>query len=101
MPVTKTARRALRVSHRKKAVNDKTRETLEIALRHAKKEKTVKSITTAISQADRAAKKHVIHKNKAARIKSALSKLASKPSAEVKKSKASKPQAKKSSSKKK
>ncbi len=75
MPVTKTAKRALRGSKRKEAVNKITRSNLEIAVRVAKKDKTKKSIQNAISLADRAAKKNLIHKNKAARVKSALSKL--------------------------
>lgn len=75
MPVTKTAKRALRVSHRKKIVNDKTRESYEIAIRVAKKDKTAKAVTEAISTVDRAAKRNVIHKNKAGRLKSSLSKL--------------------------
>lgn len=75
MPVTKTAKRALRSSKRKAEVNKKIVSNLEIALRKAKKSKTEKAVLTAISLADRAAKRHVIHKNKAARIKSTLSKL--------------------------
>ncbi|OGM29839.1 hypothetical protein A2630_04125 [Candidatus Woesebacteria bacterium RIFCSPHIGHO2_01_FULL_44_10] len=72
MPITKTAKRALRVSGRKAAVNTTTRTKLEIALRKAKKTKTVKAISKAFSAIDRAAKKRLIHKNKAARIKSQL-----------------------------
>ncbi|MEK7526053.1 MAG: 30S ribosomal protein S20 [Patescibacteria group bacterium] len=75
MPVTKTAKRALRGSQRKAQVNKMTFSKLEIATRVAKKSKTVKKIALAVSLADRAAKKKLIHKNKASRIKSALSKL--------------------------
>jgi len=78
MPVTKTAKRALRGSKNKELVNKFIVNSLEIAVRQAKKEKDVKKVTKAISLADRAAKKNVIHKNKAARIKSQLSKLTSK-----------------------
>ena len=74
MPVTKTAKRALRSSKRKEAINKQIRGNLEAAIRIAKKKKGVKDILTAISQADRAAKKNLIHKNKAARIKRSLSK---------------------------
>lgn len=76
MPVTKTAKRALRGSARKFIVNEKLRANLEKAIRAAKKSKTKKDIVKAISLADRAAKKSTIHANKAARIKSSLSKLA-------------------------
>ena len=47
-------------------------------MREAKKKKTGVTIKKALSLTDRAAKKQVIHKNKAARIKSALSKLSKK-----------------------
>jgi ribosomal protein S20 len=45
-----------------------------VAIRLAKKNKTKATILKAISLVDRAAKKKIIHKNKAAHIKSALSK---------------------------
>lgn len=75
MPVTKTATRALRSSKRKEGVNKRIRTNIEVAIRLAKKDKTRKKVLTAISLVDRAAKKKIIHKNKAARIKSALTKL--------------------------
>jgi len=74
MPVTKTAKRALRSSKKKGKVNSAVLSTLEIAMRAAKKSPTVKNIQKVISLTDRAAKNKVIHKNKAARIKSSLSK---------------------------
>lgn len=78
MPVTKTAKRALRSSKRKEEANKQIRSQLEIAIRVAKKEKSDKAVSSASSLADRAAKKNIIHKNRAARIKSSLSKIASK-----------------------
>lgn len=75
MPVTKTAKRALRGSTKKMGVNKIILTKLDKALRAAKKSKTKKSIETATSLTDKAAKKRTIHKNKAARIKSQLSKL--------------------------
>lgn len=75
MPVTKTAKRALRSSNQKKIVNSKIQTNLEISLRMAKKTKNKKDIIKAQSLADRAAKKGLIHRNKAARVKSFLSKL--------------------------
>ena len=88
MPVTKTAKRALRGSLRKQKVNRALSSRLEIALRVAKKEKKEKDIRKAISLADRVAKKRIIHKNKAARIKSSLSKIL--PKKKVKKTTQSK-----------
>lgn len=75
MPVTKTAKRALRGSLRKQKVNKALMSRLEIAIRLAKKDKKDENVITAISLADRASKKKIIHPNKAARIKSSLSKL--------------------------
>jgi small subunit ribosomal protein S20 len=75
MPVTKTAKRALRSSIKKAEVNKKILKRLEIAIRLAKKTLKDVDIKKAISIADRASKKHVIHKNKASRIKKSLSKL--------------------------
>jgi len=75
MPVTKTAKRALRGSVRKLAVNTQILARLDVAVRRAKAAKSADKIISAISLADRAAKKRAIHKNKAARIKSSLSKL--------------------------
>jgi len=80
MPVTTTAKRALRGSKNKELTNKLIMGKLEVAVRVAKKSKTVKKILTATSLADRAAKKKIIHKNKAARIKSQLSKLLPKTS---------------------
>jgi small subunit ribosomal protein S20 len=75
MPVTTTAKRALRGSKKKASINKVILGKLEIAVRVAQKGKTVDKVNKAMSFADRAAKRKVIHKNKAARIKSQLSKL--------------------------
>lgn len=75
MPVTKSAKRALRGSARKGVVNKLITAKLEVAIRQAKKTKTVESVRVASSLADRAAKTNLIHKNKAGRIKSQLSKI--------------------------
>lgn len=75
MPVTKTAKRALRGSTSKKTFNDRARRELEIALRQSKKKASAANVSKASSLADKLAKKNIIHRNKAARIKSALSKL--------------------------
>ena len=101
MPVTKTAKRALRSSIRKQAINKRNLTRLEIAVRQAKRRPTVESVKKAISLADRAAKKKFIHKNKAARIKSRLSTLLPKQKSSTSKAKAKKkPKTIKSSKKK-
>lgn len=73
MPVTKTAKRALRGSKQKAKINKIILSRLEVAIRKARKAKTKDLIIKAVSLADQAAKKKAIHKNKAARIKSSLS----------------------------
>ena len=75
MPVTKTAKRALRSSRQKLIVNKLIGNKLEKAIHTAKKTKLAKDIKLAVSLADKAAKKHTIHRNKASRIKSILSRL--------------------------
>lgn len=78
MPVTKTAKRALRSSKRKESVNKQILSSLDSAIKLAKKTKSRESIKKGFSLTDRAVKNKVIHKNKAARIKSQLSKVSSK-----------------------
>ncbi|HET7099222.1 MAG TPA: 30S ribosomal protein S20 [Patescibacteria group bacterium] len=85
MPVTKTAKRALRSSKEKESINKIIVSNLEFAVRQAKKLKTRDLVTKAISLTDRAAKKGVMHKNKAARIKSQLAKLMPKSTPKAKK----------------
>lgn len=80
MPVTKSAKRALRGSKTKEIINKLVIRRLEVAVRSAKKGGVAAKIFEAVSLADKAAKKRVIHKNKAARIKSQLSKLLPKKS---------------------
>ena len=75
MPVTKTAKRALRSAKRKEVFNAVFLKKLSIALRTARKKRTKEAIIKAVATADRAAKKKIIHKNKAARIKASLAKL--------------------------
>jgi len=80
MPVTKSAKRALRGSKRKESVNKLIIGKLEVAVRQAQKSGLKEKILSAMSFADVAAKKKTIHKNKAARIKSQMSKLLEKKS---------------------
>jgi len=70
MPVTSSAKKALRVSRKKYAANLEFRERLKDAI----KKVTEKNINETISIVDKAAKNNIIHKNKAARIKSSLAK---------------------------
>ncbi len=72
MPVTKTAKRALRGSQVKQKINDTILKNIEVAFRHAKKNKKKENTVKAISLIDRAVKKSVMHKNKGSRLKSRL-----------------------------
>jgi len=73
MPVTKTAKRALRGSLKKQSINKIALTRLEVAIKKAKTSKSKKDIEKAISLADKSAKIKAIHKNKSSRIKSQLS----------------------------
>jgi small subunit ribosomal protein S20 len=72
MPIIKSAKKKLRVDKRRTKVNRVYRNKLKDALKEAREKKTKKSLQETYRVIDRAAKKKVIHKNKAARIKSRL-----------------------------
>lgn len=85
MPITKSAQKAMRASARKRAFNLVTISKYKSAVRAVrkavaakKKEEAVKALEGAYKQLDKAAKKHVIHANKAARLKSRLAKVLAK-----------------------
>lgn len=73
MPVTKTAKRALRSSLRKRVNNLLTLKKVEIYKRKFKKNPDEKTFRNLVSEIDKAKKKGFFHKNKAARMKSRLS----------------------------
>jgi len=70
MPNTSSARKALRVSVRRQGENRTAKKIIRETLKNAKGEDLAK----VFSILDKAAKKHIIHPNKAARLKSNLSK---------------------------
>lgn len=84
MPVTKSAKKALKVDKRKKLENDLVRAKIKSAIKGAKisiakhENDIAEKLKTMFKELDIAAKKNVIHKNKAARLKSRISKLADK-----------------------
>lgn len=75
MPLTKSAKRALRSSKKKERVNKETQKRLEVAIKNAYRKKSKGTVKIATSLVDRAKKRGLIHKNKAARVKSKLSRL--------------------------
>ncbi|MDP3955523.1 MAG: 30S ribosomal protein S20 [bacterium] len=78
MPQTKSAKKALRKDRKREAVNKKTTGQYKKALKQARKKPDKEALRQASSLLDRAAKKGILHKNKAARLKSRLAKLATK-----------------------
>lgn len=79
MPVTPSARKALRSSIAKRAHNSLLKAELKRALKTVKPESLAKTISTI----DKAAKRNIIHQNKAARIKAQLAKNLGNPTAKA------------------
>jgi len=84
MPITKSAKKAIRGSLHKKAFNDQRKKVMKEIIKKieklAKNDKTeaAKMLSSAFQAIDKSAKKGVIKKNNAARKKSRLSKLVNK-----------------------
>lgn len=72
MPVTKSAKKALRRDRRRAAINQPIRTRMRRLMQIALIEPSEENIAVAYSAIDRAAKKLVIHANRAARLKSNL-----------------------------
>lgn len=72
MPVTPSAKKSLRRDLTRTAVNQPIRMRFRWAIRAALDEPSDASLAIAYRAIDRAAKKHVIHANRAARLKSRL-----------------------------
>lgn len=77
MPVIKSAIKKLRQDKKRTAANKKIKQEFLSAIKGATKTKKT-SINEAFSKIDKAAKKGIIHANKAGRLKSRLSKTVSK-----------------------
>jgi small subunit ribosomal protein S20 len=81
MPITKSAKKAIRGSLRKKAFNDRQKHVMKDVIKKMEKTAKVdkvaaqKMLSSAYAIIDKTAKKGVIKKNNAARKKSRLSKL--------------------------
>ena len=74
MPVIKSAKKKLKVDRKRESANKKMMSLVEISIKKTRKTPTAKSIENVFSVIDKAVKKNIIHKNKASRIKSRLSK---------------------------
>ncbi len=75
MPVIKSAKKALKQSHKKKDLNDQLRRNIREAVRVLRKTPSLKTLQDVYSALDRAAKQHIMHKNRTARLKSNYAKL--------------------------
>ena len=102
MPIIKSAKKRVKVANKAAIRNHKTKRTLKSALKAFVKKSDAKTQSAAQSNIDKAAKKGVIHKNKAARMKKQLATKAKtsgvKPAA-AKKATTAKPVAKKAPAK--
>ncbi len=90
MPVTKQAKKKLRKDKKREKENLKLKSEYKKTVKKTKKTPTPKNLSQANKVLDKAAKKGLIHKNKAARLKSRLahSKTAEKAAPKKSKSKA-------------
>ena len=75
MPITKQAIKKLRHDRFRAKQNDKVQESLRRLMKSMRQKPSKKTLSSVMALLDKAAKRHVIHKNKASRIKSRLSKL--------------------------
>jgi len=76
MPVTKSAKKKLRKDKKREADNKRVKSLLVKLIKQAAKNPTTENVRKAVKTLDLSAKKKIIHANKAARIKSKLSKIA-------------------------
>jgi len=76
MPIIASAKKRVRVARKATVRNSKTKRALKASLKLFAKSPSSKSHSSAQSQLDRAVKKGVIHKNKAARLKKQAAKRA-------------------------
>ncbi len=78
MPITKQAEKKLRHDRKRTVQTKRILSGLQKLVKSMRKKPTQKSLTAAFTALDKAAKIHVIHKNKAVRLKARLSKLLAK-----------------------
>lgn len=75
MPILRSAKKRLRQAKKRRARNICLKEKFKEAAKELKRNPSAKNLAEVQKAVDKAAKSGVIHKNKAARIKSSLSKL--------------------------
>lgn len=77
MPLTKSAKKALRMDQSRTLVNRRIKNIMKLAVKAFRVNPASESLSKAYQAIDRAAKKNLIHKKKGGRLKSQLSKLVS------------------------
>ncbi|MDD2822660.1 MAG: 30S ribosomal protein S20 [Candidatus Daviesbacteria bacterium] len=75
MPIIKSAIKKVRKDKVRTARNKKRAQSVKTAVKTTRRSPVAKNLTAAFSALDKAAKVKLIHKNKASRLKSRLSKL--------------------------
>ena len=75
MPVLQSAKKALRRDRRRAVVNKSLKNKVKEVLKKTRQNPNKKNLDLSFKILDRAAKKKIIHQNKASRLKSRLSKL--------------------------
>lgn len=78
MPNLQNAKKALRVSARKRILNDRRRRAMRVAVKSVKISNATEDLSKAFQAIDKAAKRGVIKKNAASRKKSRLTKAVAK-----------------------
>ncbi len=78
MPITKRAIKKLRHDKVRTAQTVKVRKSLRALIKSMRTQPSKKTLSSVFKALDKATKKHVVHKNKAARLKARLSKLLAK-----------------------
>lgn len=74
MPLLKQARKKMRHDKRRTKQNSEKKQALKKLVKQMRKTPNAKNLTPVFSALDKAVKTHLIHKNKANRLKSRLSK---------------------------
>lgn len=75
MPLLRHAKKKLRQDKKRTSRNRRVKTTYKELIKKAATEKTTQSLSLAFSAIDKAEKHNLLHKNKAARMKSSLSKI--------------------------
>ncbi|SRR6266568_7103164 len=77
MPILKHAKKKLKQDKKRTIKNKKIKDTYKKLVKNAKEKSSPDTLSKAFSAVDKAAKKNIMSQNKAARLKSSLSKISS------------------------